>query len=224
VVQSGAATGLSLIIEPRTEKSFWTGNHERSVQQVLCEMLKPGMIFWDVGANIGFFSLIASRLVRETGQIHAFEPMDANRERLIKNLAINGCTNVTVHDCALAADSGDAVLHKHGSSLMWTLVAERGQPEGITVRCATVDELAQGMDEPDLMKVDTEGNELEVLRGAMGLLSSKAPAILYETDEANLSEARNLLRARYNFIRLDKRHWLLQRAAGESQKEKSLPS
>ena len=208
-VRSGAAAGLWLIIDARREKFFWTGTHERGVQQALCEILKPGMVFWDVGANIGFFSLIASRCVGAAGRVHAFEPMHANRKRLAKNLAINGSGNVTIHDCALAASSGEAVLHSHYSSLMWTLVAERGHREGIAVRCETLDELAERLGAPDLIKVDTEGNELEVLRGGIRLLSSKTPSILYETDEATQAETRNLLPA-YRFRRLDERHWLLR--------------
>ncbi len=208
-MRSGSAAGLRLIIDARNEKFFWTGTHERSVQQTLSEILKPGMVFWDVGANIGFFSLIASRSVGATGQVHAFEPMRANRERLAKNITINGSGNVTIHDCALAASSGEAILHSHYSPLMWTLLPERGHRQGVIVRCETLDKLAQRLGAPDVIKVDTEGNELEVLRGGAGLLSSNTPAIFYETDEATLAETRNVLPA-YRFRCLDERHWLLQ--------------
>jgi FkbM family methyltransferase len=208
-VRSGAGAGLWLIIDARNEKFFWTGTHECSVQQALCEILKPGMVFWDVGANIGFLSLIASRCVGAAGRVHAFEPLHANRKRLAKNLAINGIGNVTIHDCALAASSGEAILHSHYSPLMWTLLPERGHREGIVVRCETLDEQAERLGAPDLIKVDTEGNELEVLRGGIGLLSSKMPALLYETDEATMAETRNLLPA-YRVRRLDERHWLLR--------------
>ena len=63
VVRSGPARGLRLLIEPKTEKFYWTGAHEVAVQQTIADLLKPGMTFWDVGAHIGFFSLLASRRV-----------------------------------------------------------------------------------------------------------------------------------------------------------------
>jgi FkbM family methyltransferase len=172
------------------------------------------MTFWDVGAHIGFFSLLAGRLVGESGQVHSFEPLEENRRRLQDGLQKNNCKNITVHDVALAAVSGKATFHAHGSSLMWTLVAERGKEEGIKVRCCTLDETMQSATTfPDLIKIDTEGAEVDVLRGGVQLFSTAGPALLVEfSNAALLMQARGLL-PYYTFERLAGQHWLLRKTS-----------
>ena len=178
VVRSGPARGLHLLIHAKGEKFYWTGTHETTVQQAIVSLLKPGMTCWDVGAHIGFFSLIASRLVGNSGRVHAFEPLPQNHQRLLAVINRNGCTNIIVHDCALSSDNGEGVLRAHGSSLMWTLAPERGMAEGISVRCCTLDAVAQSTSPPDLIKIDAEGEEVEVLRGGLQLLSTARPVLI----------------------------------------------
>src|SRR6202165_5788560 len=69
VVRSGPADGMRLLIYPKNEKYYWTGWHERPVQEALQRLLRPGMTFWDVGAHIGFFSCLAGRLVGTDGRV-----------------------------------------------------------------------------------------------------------------------------------------------------------
>jgi FkbM family methyltransferase len=210
VVRSGAASGLRLLIDPKGEKYYWTGTHEVPVQQAIVSHLKPGMTFWDIGAHIGFFSLLACRRVGDSGHVHAFEPMEQNRARLSVGIQENGFSNITVHEYGLAATSGEAVLHAHPSSLMWTLVPERGMRRGITVWCYTLDELAQFTSRPDLIKIDAEGAEVEVLRGGLHFLSTARPSLIIEfSDDAFLAEARQLLPF-YTFECLSLHHWLLR--------------
>ncbi len=210
VVRSGAAQGLHLLIYPRSEKYYWTGAHEVSVQQSISSILKPSMTFWDIGAHIGFFTLLASRLVGVSGHVHSFEPMAQNRERLLASIKMNACKNTSVHDCALAATSGEAVLHAHESSLMWTLVPELGKQEGLAVRCCTLDEATEFATPPDLIKVDAEGAEVDVLRGGLNFLATARPSLIVEFSNGTLlAEARGLLPF-YTFKRLALHHWLLR--------------
>lgn len=209
VVRSGEARGLHLLIDPQHEKFYWSGTHELVLQQVIARILKPGMTFWDIGANIGFFTLLASRYVGEAGQVHAFEPMDQNRERLLAAVAVNRCNNITIHNCALAAIRGEALLHAHASPLMWTLVPNRGQQKGQMVTCATLDDLALSVPLPDLIKIDVEGAELGVLCGGVQFLATAKPCLLVEFSDAVLpTKARELL-SFYTFTRLTPQHWLL---------------
>src|SRR2546427_4129523 len=82
VVRSGTVRGLHLLIDPQHEKFYWSGTHEPPLQQTIVRILRPGMSFWDIGANIGFFTLLASRCVDDAGHVHAFDPMAQNRARL----------------------------------------------------------------------------------------------------------------------------------------------
>src|SRR5437867_2716062 len=67
VVRSGPGQGLRLIADPLTEKYYWTGSYERAVQASLVSILQSGSTFWDVGAHVGFFTLIAARLIGAEG-------------------------------------------------------------------------------------------------------------------------------------------------------------
>jgi FkbM family methyltransferase len=194
VVKAGAGKGLSLLIYPRSEKYFWTGAHEERVQQVLVGILARGATFWDVGANIGFMSLIASRAVGDEGRVHAFEPLPANLERLRESIRLNGVNNVTVHPFALARASGNAILHAHDSPLMWSLDPVGHSANGIDVACRTLDDVAAESGPPDLVKIDVEGAELDVLRGGVELVRTACPPLIVEFTRAEMiDEARALL-------------------------------
>ena len=209
VVRSGVARGLYLLIDPRNEKYYWSGTHEVAVQQALAGLLRSGMTFWDVGAHIGFFSFFASRALGPSGRVHAFEPMERNRARLAAGVVKNRSANVTVHDFALSARFERAMLRAHASSLMWTLVPERGEAEGLSVQCRTLDDCADAIGPPDVIKIDAEGAEVDVLRGGSRLLSTRRPILLVEfSDDVLLDEARKLLPF-YAFERLGTRHFLL---------------
>ena len=208
VVRSGVARGLQLRIEPRHEKYYWSGTHEPRVQEALAGLLRPGMTFWDIGAHIGFFSLLAARALGPTGRVHAFEPMPSNRGRLMAGIARNRFANVTVHDVALSASCRPSVLRAHPSSLMWALAPPQGQA-GVSISCRTLDHCAAAFGLPDVIKIDVEGAELDVLRGGQRLLSTRRRSLVVEfSDDLVLKEARALLPL-YTFARLDARHFLL---------------
>lgn len=102
-LRSGVGAGLRLVIDPQTEKFLWARDHEVAVQHELAATLRPGMVFSDVDAHAGFFSIIAGRLVGERGWVHAFEPMPDTRARLAASATASGLTNLTVHDAAMSA-------------------------------------------------------------------------------------------------------------------------
>jgi FkbM family methyltransferase len=209
-VRSGPLQGMRLVIDPQCEKFYWTGTWEPAVQSAMCSILRPGMSFWDVGAHIGFFSMLASRLVGEQGQVQAFEPMPDNRKRLIEAVRLNGAGNITVHDAALARFVGTALLHRNDSSTMWSLVPARGESSGIGVRCLTLDDVALVHGHPDLIKIDVEGADVDVIRGGGQLLKSRRSSLIVELlDATALDQAKGLLPT-YRFQRLDQKNWLLQ--------------
>ena len=211
VVRSGPAAGIKLLIDPQTEKFFWTGVHELPVQHALERLLHPGSTFWDVGAHAGFFTFLAARLVGAAGNVEAFEPMPGNRRRLAAAVELNGATNVRVHDYALSDRGGDATLFGSSASVTWSLVPDGGESEGVTVATRTLDSLARSLPLPDVLKVDAEGSELAVLRGGAELLRECRPAILLEADEEGVAAVRAAIPT-YALERLDATHWLLRRS------------
>lgn len=212
-VRSGEAKGARLFIDPRSEKFYWTGQHETHVQAALASLLRPGAIFWDIGAHVGFFSVLASRLVGPRGRVIAFEPMTPNRHRLELSLAASNAENVEIRPCAVGGTAGTVLLRAHEASVMWTLVAERGGDDGELVECATLDDLATVSAPPTVIKIDAEGVELEVLKGGHNLLKIHSPSIVVEFSSArDVDEARRAFPS-YSFEALGQNHWLMRSSA-----------
>jgi FkbM family methyltransferase len=216
-VRSGPASGLVVYIEPRQEKFYWAGTHEREAQDQLVRRLAAGAVFWDVGAHCGFFSLLASRLVGDSGQVVAFEPMPENNARLRRGVAANRSANVEVVDHAVAESADKRSLAAHTQSTMWALVPGR-EAEGVPVECTTLDdELDRRGTPPDLVKIDVEGAELDVLRGARTLLETARPTLLVEFHGDELiEEARELLPG-YELRFLGEKQWLLEPRSAPSR-------
>lgn len=207
-VQCGVGKGLRLGVHLRHEKYYFTGLHEPWVQQAIADRLRPGMIFWDVGAHIGFHTLSASRIVTASGMVRAFEPSSENRQRLLANIHRNNASNVVVESCAVGADAGSVMLYEHSSSTMRSLIPEREQSLGEVVTCRTLDELSLSNLPPDLIKIDVEGAELDVLNGAQHLLRSVHPILIIEFLSAErLGEARKLLTS-YTLQHIGGKDWL----------------
>jgi len=220
-VRSGGAEGALLVIDPREEKYYWTGTHEPAVQRALARELGQGMTAWDVGAHIGFLTVIASRAVGEEGHVHAFEPHDDNRARLLETLRLNDLDNVSVHDVALSSQAGFVPFYRHRFTTSWSLDAERGQGHEVDVRCTTLDALAGSLGAPNLIKIDAEGVELEVLRGGQSVIAETRPVLIVEfsTDQL-VDDARSIL-SDYSFELLADRHWVMRPDGHEPSNRRS---
>ncbi len=214
VVLTGPARGTRLRIDPRHEKTYWTGVHQVGLQEAFVRLLRPGATVWDVGAHIGFFTALAARCVGPGGRVHAFEPLPANRIRLLETIEMNGLEAVEVHPTAVADRAGTRQLYGHSSTSMWSLV-ERANVQHIEVPCVTLDGLLaeRSFGIPALVKVDVEGAELDVLRGGLHLITETSAALIVEfTDAEVVAEARSLFPGQI-FEALSDSHWLLRRAA-----------
>jgi FkbM family methyltransferase len=205
-VLAGPARGMRLVIEPRTEKYYWRGGYEPAVARAMTQSLRPGRTFWDVGAHIGYTSLIGCRLVGPTGHVHAFEPMQSNLERLTEAARLNPVPNLTIHRVAVSNTDAPRLLHQGESTGMWSLVS--GDSAGVWVRCVTLDQILASHGAPDLVKIDVEGAELLVLAGADRLLRQHPTLIMELLTDANRIQAEALLRG-WTFERLDHHNWLL---------------
>ena len=160
------------------------GNVEPEVQTVLADLLGPGDVFYDVGANIGYFTIIGARLVGPSGRVVAVEPQPEALRRLRHNLALNGFDNVTVIEAAVAdeEDYGDLVVSQEEILEVAALAGAPGpdQPK-IRVRVTTLDQLrAADLPAPKVVKLDVEGAEVRALNGMVETLRRDRPAIVCE--------------------------------------------
>jgi len=152
--------------------------------------LRPGSVFYDVGSNIGYHSLIASRIVGPTGRVVAFEPMRCNIERLRRNLALNDAHNVTVVECGLSDSVTTAVAAMPRSEFgMASLRSLDGASFTQEIALETGDGIAARLQlpGPDVVKIDVEGAEYKALIGMRGLLRT-ASAIVIEVSPPYLEE------------------------------------
>ena len=164
------------------------GIYEFAVTQLLRSFLEPGDVFVDVGANVGYYSVIAGGAVGKEGHVFAFEPNPRVRARLERNVALNQLLGV-VEVRPEAASFADGIVHlvdpedsrNDGLSSVDTRPHAQGL-EVLAVRLDGIPELSRRP--PALLKIDVEGGEPDVFRGASGLLESDdAPSILFESFE-----------------------------------------
>jgi FkbM family methyltransferase len=178
-VRAGPAAGVLLRAERRST-AWITGKVEPEVQLVLGGLLRPGATFVDAGAGIGFFSLLAARLVGEGGAVVAFEPSPVHAASVRANVALNGFANVEVVETAVS-DRPRVAFLEDPSAATATLgdVASR---RSIAVDAVSLDDFLAAREGlvPDLVKVDVEGHEAAVLRGMSETLSRTRPRVVLE--------------------------------------------
>ena len=158
---------------------YWVGSYEWHKRKLFERTVRPGHVVFDVGANVGFYTLLASELVGRSGRVVAFEPVERNLRFLRTHLALNRVRNVTVIAAALWDRPGLAAFDT-GPDTSQGRVTEKGAE---TVRTVTLDDLWRSgeIPAPDVVKMDIEGAELHALRGATQMLTQSSPVILLAT-------------------------------------------
>ena len=166
------------------EHGCWLGSYEYAKRVVIERVVMPGNVVFDVGANVGYYTLLASLLVGRAGKVFAFEPVRKNLAYLERHLRINGVSNVTVIDKAVS-DRDGYVSFVDGPSASMGHFAETG---GYQVPTVAIDSLVERgeLPLPDFMKIDVEGAELLVLRGAKRTIEQARPVIALATDRLAL--------------------------------------
>jgi FkbM family methyltransferase len=180
---------VQMVPEGSTACDSWTGLRcERQEVSFILSVLKPGMTFFDVGANAGLFAVSAATNIGGD-RVYAFEPCSSTCEILKQNLRLNRVASVHVAQIALGDSIGEGILqvNERGKDGLNTL-GQASHPDSHvigqeSIQINTLDTFMreQGISQVDVMKVDIEGAELMLFRGAKELLQrADAPVILYE--------------------------------------------
>ena len=153
--------------------SCWLGTYELRKQQLFAAELSGANVVYDIGAHAGFYSMLAAVATAPTGRVYAFEPFQTNVGHLRRHTTINGLS-IEVIEAAVADWDGTAAFQAGEDSYTGKL-----QGSGQDIEVTTVDAFRtrQGADCPDLIKIDVEGAELLVLKGAAETLSTCKPTI-----------------------------------------------
>lgn len=167
---------------------YITGNYEEMTAATIRACLSPGDAAVDIGANIGFFSLLMATCVGPSGAVWAFEPIPATNQRLRQNVAMNRITTITVRNEAIAEDNADRLIYSgttdHSGVAGFRPVVGSMQSQTVPVRRLTSC-LPPGT-RPRLIKIDVEGAEFLVLEGMRDLLDTHKPDIVLEMSEEYL--------------------------------------
>ena len=168
---------------------YLTGCYEPPTARVIADRLKPGDTFVDVGANSGFFTLLASIRVGAAGKVWSFEPVPSMRGRLQTNLTLNGMSNVAVHDVAVSNASGECVFHEgpSGHKGVSSLRALDNEAKSFTVTTRPLDEIIPETSPVKLIKIDVEGAEQLVVEGMRRLVMRQRPDIVVEVTDQYLA-------------------------------------
>lgn len=165
--------------------AFATGSYEPRTTALIRASVRPGDTVVDVGANIGYFSIVAARAVGAAGRVLAFEPVPAVRHALMENLGLNGVGAVEVRDEALSRQSGEVSFFV-GPAQDTGLGSLRALQHGTQIRVQQrrFDDIFDRQSRVALVKIDVEGGELGVLQGMEECLRRDRPEIVLEvTDE-----------------------------------------
>lgn len=159
--------------------------YEPHVTRALQHYLRPGIVFLDIGANLGYFTLMAATTVGPMGRVIAFEPNPRNRELLTRSLAANDLTNVELYPFAVS-DRREVVrlaTGVHDSNGRVVAAGEGGAPTGSDpwlIEAVPLDALLGDLPRLDLIKMDIEGAEPKALQGMASLLRRHRPVIVTE--------------------------------------------
>lgn len=174
-VASGHLAGCKWQRSHRYVSGYWLGIYERPIQECLVRELRPGDIFYDIGANAGFFTLLGAKCVGPRGQVFSFEPLPENIRSVRTQLELNEAAHCTVVEAAVSDRDGTMQLCEGRDTSTARLAAARETAAGLPVRTVTLDHFIDAAPPPNFVKMDIEGSELAALHGAARLLGGQAP-------------------------------------------------
>src|SRR5690242_1114122 len=181
-IVQGPTRGYKWIIGSSTH-GCWLGSFELEKQRVFRSLVKPGSVLYDIGANVGIYTLLGSKLVGPGGHVFAFEPLPRNLRLLHKHVKLNNLQNVTIVEKAVSDRDGFAAFNVENDLSAGSL----SMTGDLTVETIALDNegSAIALRPPSLLKIDVEGAEAQVLAGAAALLHTHRPAVLLATHGQN---------------------------------------
>lgn len=179
-IRYGIGKGLKFDAKGGTA-GYLFGTAEPHEQDALARHLKPGDVFYDVGANVGFYATLAAHLVGGRGQVYAFEPNPTCSSQVRRNAELNGFAHVEVVEAAVSSSSGRTRL-RLGNITGASTIMRGAESEGIEVALTSVDDFVRERSAraPTLVMIDVEGAEIEVLKGMRETIGRHSPIIMCE--------------------------------------------
>ncbi len=189
-IRSGVLRNVRWSMDVR-DLDYLLGTYEFAGISALVQNLRTGDSFYDIGANVGYYSIAASKIVGEKGIVFSFEPLPKNVQLLRKHLKVNKIENVYPIEYAVSNKRGNIEFSNSNNLAANTYVATSGiynNESTIAVKSVTIDDFVESNSAPlpDFIKIDVEGAESDVLEGALMTLQVNYPHILLATHDRNV--------------------------------------
>ena len=198
-VLSGINKGLKIFSSAKTELSLIFGSFETQTQKIIKHFVSSGDVVFDIGANVGYFTLSCSKLVGENGRIYSFEAIPETAEVLEKNCRLNSLKNITLYKKAVSdkTEKTTFLIPEQGNN--HTMASMVWHKKDHSVKKVPVDTIAIDLDtelsklSPSFIKIDVEGAEAFVLNGMVSMLRKNSPIVFLECSEIGREESWKLL-------------------------------
>lgn len=186
-IAAGKLRGFRFLLDLQTEKDYWLGTYEPHLQEAVSHWVKPGHTVYDVGANVGYLTLLLAHQTGPQGAVFAFEALPANVERLKDNLQLNALpAPVKIIHTAVIDQPAPVNFLVHASPGMGKAAGSAGRKghylDSIRVPGTSLDHFVYelGNPPPHLIKMDIEGGEVLALQGMRTLLVDARPRLFLE--------------------------------------------
>ena len=181
-IQAGPLKGKKWILT--SGNNFWLGRYETQKTAAIEPLIRENDVVFDVGAHIGYYTVLFSSKVGPTGKVFAFEPRQINLFLLKKHLRTNRCHNVEILETCL----GDEIGQVNFNTNIGTGTGHVSPRGNVSVPMTTMDELVFNgtLPKPDLTKIDVEGSEMRVFQGAVKVIETCRPRIVIATHSDTL--------------------------------------
>ena len=173
------------------QQLFWYGYYEKEVGDLLKKILRQKDVFIDIGANIGYFSLL-SATISPSAKVISFEPVKDLFQKIKENVSINDCKNIVAINAAVGETNEQRELFLSTPDNLG--MSSFQQPENYAGRKENVEVIAiddwfktSGLTKVDLIKLDIEGSELAALKGMRSVLEEQRPVLIAEINPETLS-------------------------------------
>jgi FkbM family methyltransferase len=206
-ITNGYLEGYRWIRYHRYVNGYWLGIYELPLQEAIIRELKSGDVFYDIGANAGFFSLLASKYVGPNGRVYAFEPLPENIQAIRGNFGVNAVETCELVEAAVTNNNGTIDFFQSADSSMASIFNNKDQTGSISVSAITLDDFVHNHRSPNLIKMDIEGAELLALQGGINLLTqSERPRLLIELhgEEVGINVKNYLTDLGYTLLNTDR--------------------
>ena len=179
IIQRGAGKGLYFDARG-CNPGYLAGTTEPLEQEMLLRYALPGGVVYDLGANAGYYAVIAARAVGADGQVFAFEPTPKLAERIRTNASRNNLTNLEVVEAAVSDADGEINFGIVGELSVSNSIRAAEDSGGLCVKAVRLDTFSVDKKLPTLMLIDIEGAEIAALEGVLDTIRKSRPVIMVE--------------------------------------------